>query len=233
MRPLALVISCEHAVNTIPVALVPLFQQHQHLVHSHAGIDFGALEIATYLSEQLPTAYYGRATVSRLVIDCNRSLHHRQCFSRLTQTLSHPEKAELITTYYHPFRQGVIDTINRLMQEHYRVLHLSIHSFTPIWEGQARQGDVGLLYDPKQTEERRLVQQWQHLLSLHAPEFRVRLNYPYRGTADGFTSALRKIYPSTDYMGIEVESNQALATTLDGTLAISHALTKTLRIVMS
>ena len=42
------------------------------------------------------------------------------------------------------------------------------------------------------------------------PEFALRRNSPYRGTADGLTTALRRRYPANRYIGIEVEMNQRL-----------------------
>ena len=39
----------------------------------------------------------------------------------------------------------------------------------------------------------------------------IRYNYPYLGKADGFTTYLRKQFP-TNYMGIEIEVNQKFAT---------------------
>lgn len=39
---------------------------------------------------------------------------------------------------------------------------------------------------------------------------RIRRNYPYRGNADGFITALRRTYDACNYLGFEVEINQAL-----------------------
>lgn len=36
----------------------------------------------------------------------------------------------------------------------------------------------------------------------------VRRNYPYRGSGDGLTSYLRRRYPATRYIGVELELNQ-------------------------
>lgn len=46
MKHIALLISCEHAVNTVPYDYQTLFERHKELLESHRGIDFGALEIA-------------------------------------------------------------------------------------------------------------------------------------------------------------------------------------------
>jgi hypothetical protein len=40
------------------------------------------------------------------------------------------------------------------------------------------------------------------------PQLVVRLNYPYRGSADGLTTHLRRLHPNSDYAGIEIEVNQ-------------------------
>jgi predicted N-formylglutamate amidohydrolase len=36
------------------------------------------------------------------------------------------------------------------------VLHLSIHSFTPIWSGVERKVDIGILFDPDNKSEAEL-----------------------------------------------------------------------------
>jgi len=229
MKHFTLIISCEHAVNTIPAEFTRLFQKAEPLLNTHAGVDYGALDIATYLSEHLPTAYYGKACVSRLLIDCNRSLHHKQCFSTMTKSLGSGEKKRIIDTYYHPFRQGVINAVKQQLNLNRRVLHLSIHSFTPVLSGKKRLADVGLLYDPKRKLERVFVKRWQHLLTHTAPHLRVRLNYPYRGTSDGFTSALRQLYATEEYLGIEVETNQILSSLAAPRLEICRTFTQTLQ----
>ncbi len=229
MKPLTLILSCEHAVNRVPTRYTELFLNYQMELNSHFGIDFGSLEIATALHHQLPTAYFGQASVSRLVIDCNRSLRNRRCFSNITQCLPPSEKQQLIDNYYHPFRQGVINTIEQLIKQKKRVLHLSIHSFTPIWQGRERTTDLGLLYDPKRSTERLFAHRWQQLLAQSNPKLRVRLNYPYRGISDGFTRALRQQYSASEYLGIEVESNQTLSSTSLGRDLITKVLIHTLR----
>ena len=42
---------------------------------------------------------------------------------------------------------------------------------------------------------------------------RVRMNYPYQGRSDGHTTALRRLFGSGEYIGIELEVNQALVGT--------------------
>jgi predicted N-formylglutamate amidohydrolase len=43
------------------------------------------------------------------------------------------------------------------------------------------------------------------------PELTVHRNAPYRGVADGHTTALRRVCPAQRYIGIELEVNQRFA----------------------
>jgi N-formylglutamate amidohydrolase. len=67
---------------------------------------------------------------------------------------------------------------------------------------------VGLLFDPRRPREEVIAQRLK--TSLRSTGLTVRFNYPYRGTSDGLTTAMRAWLPSTAYMGIEIEINQAL-----------------------
>ena len=46
--------------------------------------------------------------------------------------------------------------------------------------------------------------------SLRSTGLTVRFNYPYRGTSDGLTTAMRVRLPPVAYAGIEIEINQVL-----------------------
>lgn len=67
-----------------------------------------------------------------------------------------------------------------------------------------------------------------------APELRVRRSYPYLGKTDGHATFLRRKYPTTSYVGVELEVNQALLSGADAqrdqVLAVlSDSLAKPLR----
>ena len=51
---------------------------------------------------------------------------------------------------------------------------------------------------------------WKASLAALDPGLRVRRNYPYSGKDDGLTSHLRRRFAQSDYVGIELEVNQAL-----------------------
>jgi len=210
MKANALIITCEHAVNSIPPAFSDLFKHAKDILETHRGIDIGAKAIAEHLAHALPCDDYQAATTSRLLIDCNRSLNHSHCFSEWTKTLEQHEKQAIINTYYHPFRTAVIRRIEQLTQQKKRVLHLSIHSFTPILNGVKRETDIGLLYDPKRAGEKAFARDLKQSFKTIAPQYRVRMNYPYLGIHDGLIHTLRKKLSEQHYIGLEIESNQAL-----------------------
>ncbi|HMP73216.1 MAG TPA: hypothetical protein PKE55_08135, partial [Kiritimatiellia bacterium] len=47
-----------------------------------------------------------------------------------------------------------------------------------------------------------------------APRFTIHMNRPYRGTSDGLVTDLRTAYPPHRYLGLELELNQRLATSI-------------------
>jgi len=51
------------------------------------------------------------------------------------------------------------------------------------------------------------------VVDLEAQGLRVRMNYPYSGTSDGFTTQLRKQLPAARYAALEIETNQGLLRT--------------------
>ena len=156
-------LSCEHAVNTIPPAYQAIFAEHSSLINSHRGIDFGALGIAEQLAKQL-TVELITAKTSRLLIDFNRSLTHPTCFSEVTTGLADNIKQAIITNYYQPYREAIESFLRSAIDKQHRVIHLSIHSFTPELHGIKRNTDIGLLYDPKRPSEKIFATRWKQQL---------------------------------------------------------------------
>jgi len=148
------------------------------------------------------------ATTSRLLVDLNRSIGHPNLFSEITRRLPNVTRREILARYYLPYRNRVEMAIAEAIKHGNRVIHISSHSFTPELDGQVRKADIGLLYDPSRPGERALCQRWQASLKTKAPGLTIRRNYPYTGKADGFTTYLRRRFPTDMYAGIELEINQ-------------------------
>lgn len=211
MHETCLIVTCEHGGNDIPADFTSLFDGFRETLDSHRGYDPGALGLARHFADILDVPLFA-ATISRLLIDCNRSLRNRTLFSPVTRSLSEPEREAFIKRFYLPFRQPVEKCIEGHIREGHRVLHLSVHTFTPVLDGVLRRGDIGLLYDPARTDERDLCLDWQLRLRRLLPDLMIRRNYPYRGTSDGFVSMFRKQYGREHYLGCELEVNQKHST---------------------
>lgn len=200
-----LIVTCEHGGNLIPKDYNHYFKDSEDVLNSHRGYDLGALDVFKTLE---PIADYGLySETSRLLIELNRSLHHPHSFSQFTKSLPKNDKKKIITSYYFPYRNEVENIIRDWIQQNETILHLSIHSFTPILNKVKRHADIGLLYDSKRVNEKTFCKSFKKELNLLNPSLKICFNYPYLGSADGFTTYLRKQF-SKNYLGVEVEVNQ-------------------------
>jgi len=200
-----LVLTCEHGGNKIPTKYLSLFADAQEALNSHRGLDLGALDLFHHISK---LARFSQSnTISRLLIEINRSQAHPKLFSEFTTDLTYKEKIELIETFYFPYRYVVEEKISELIVKGEEVLHFSVHSFTPVWNGESRNADIGLLYDPSKVREKSFCKNLKQQLLLQSPSLKIRYNYPYLGITDGFTTNLRNEFPKK-YSGIELEVNQ-------------------------
>ncbi len=206
---LCLLITCEHGGNRVPAAYAALFREQADLLTSHRGYDPGALTLARELARSFhaPLIY---ATVSRLVVDLNRSLGHPRLYSEVTRPLPRRERQAILARHYLPYRRKVERWVEECIAAGQSVLHIASHSFTPVLDGEVRRADVGLLYDPGRAGEKQLCLRWQNALRMRAPGLTVRRNYPYTGRSDGLTAWLRRRFPAERYLGIELEVNQRL-----------------------
>ncbi|KAA9325222.1 N-formylglutamate amidohydrolase [Adhaeribacter soli] len=202
-----ILITCEHGGRDIPAEYASYFSDHEALLATHRGYDIGALKLYEKLVSAGADAAFFSET-SRLLVELNRSKRHPNLFSIATKNLPREKQNAILEYHYVPYRQAVEEAISGFIEKDHSVLHLSVHSFTPVLNGVLRNADIGLLYDPKRKRENEFCARWKKLLSEANPNLKVRFNYPYRGTADGFTTHLRRMFPDEQYAGIELEVNQ-------------------------
>lgn len=203
----ALVITCEHGGNRVPAPWRHWFRNSGALLEGHRGFDPGALVMARALAANFGAPLLS-STVSRLVVDLNRSIGHRNLHMEAIRGLPAAIRQKIIARYYQPYRTEAERLIAQGIARRGRVIHISCHSFTNNFNGVVRNADIGLLYDPARPGERALCANWKSVLKGSAPELVVRRNFPYEGRNDGITSALRKKFPADAYLGIELELNQ-------------------------
>ncbi|HNP18918.1 MAG TPA: N-formylglutamate amidohydrolase [Fulvivirga sp.] len=207
-----IIISCEHAGKYIPNAYLKFFEGKDDVLNSHRGWDVGTLEIGKYVARILEAPFFFQKA-SRLLIEANRSLDNSELFSEFTAPLSDKDKEHLIATYYRPYRNEVEKEIELAISKGETVIHISVHSFTPVLNGVERSVDVGILFDEKRELEQQFSIKWKEQLSTELPDLLVMLNLPYNGADDGFTTYLRTRFEAEKYLGIELEINQKYAGT--------------------
>ena len=99
--------------------------------------------------------------MTRLLVDLNRSVGHRDLHSEATRPASRSEKQRIVADHYLPYRAEVEVLVGKAVASGLRVIHVSSHSFTPRLNGLVRTADVGLLYDPARPGELEFGARWK------------------------------------------------------------------------
>jgi predicted N-formylglutamate amidohydrolase len=230
-RPLAAVVSCEHATFHVPRQLRTALADAADQLRTHRGWDAGASLLACELAHQLRAPLFEGA-VTRLVCDLNRTPDHPRVFSPFTRKLPSATRSSLLTTYHRRHWQLVEDAVRQRLAGGLRVVHQAVHTFTPVLAGQVRTVDIGLLYDPAHRFERILVDAVQSELNSQLPALRVRRNQPYRGTSNSLPTDLRARLPRTRYAGIELEVNQRLVNDKVGFRSLAQQIARACKAVL-
>ena len=97
----AFVVTCEHAGNRVPPGYAHLFEGAEALLASHRGWDPGAGALARSLARRL-RAPLAITTVTRLLVEVNRTEGHPRVFSELARPLSGAEREAVLARWYRP-----------------------------------------------------------------------------------------------------------------------------------
>jgi predicted N-formylglutamate amidohydrolase len=149
------VLLCDHASNRVPEDLANLGLE-AHQLADHIAWDPGAADVARHLAAELdfPLLLSG---YSRLVIDCNRAPDHPQSIPERSAGVTIPgnlglssfERSTRIEALFRPYHAAIAALLRR--RAHRATLLISIHSFTPVLNGQWRPWQVGVSHwrDPR------------------------------------------------------------------------------------
>jgi predicted N-formylglutamate amidohydrolase len=203
---LRIVFTCEHASPDIPSVYAKWFRGRLNRIPGHRVFDAGASGLAVRFARRF-RAPLSRGRFSRLLTDLNRSERHPGVFSEFSRPMPHAIRSEILEAVHRPFRAEVAGRVDGWLRRGFTVVHVSVHTFAPRWNGSARRTDVGLLFDPGRRLERRICAAWRSALKAELPGRTVHFNRPYRGVSDGLTTFLRKGRPDGRYAGIEIEVN--------------------------
>lgn len=208
-----LLLTCEHASNRVPARYKRIFRNDPRL-EQHWGYDIGAAAAARAVANGVGAPIVmGKYT--RLVVDLNRSIGNKSMFCKEIWALSELERQRILNDCYRPHRQAVKELVDQALGHVPRrpVLHIAIHSFTPVLRGVERRADVGVLYDPDRPHETAVAKALRLQLQAQLAGLRVFLNSPYRGNTDGLSRVLRAEHKDLALRSISIELNQKYAST--------------------
>lgn len=209
-EPGPVLLTCDHASARMP-APWRWPAQDLSLVGTHWSYDLGAAELTRALSVRLGAAALW-SRFSRLLVDPNRELSqdslivdragdHRVA---LNQGLTQPEREARISGLYEPYHAAIDEAVRAHRQRHARAWLLSVHTFTPVYRGQARALQGGVLFDRHEQLGREFCTQLQH------KGWDVRENEPYSGY-DGLIDGVARHGLAHDCPYVELELRQDLA----------------------
>lgn len=224
------VLVCEHASRLIPAALGNLGLDPQAQC-SHAAWDIGALELAFDLSAELDAPLVA-ARVSRLVYDCNRPPEAMDAIPARSERFDIPgnaaldpkRRADRARAVYEPFCAALADTLDRQPAP---PVMITVHSFTPVFHGQPRTVEMGILHDADDRVARALLREASRRTPL-----RVGMNQPY-AAVDGVTHSLRLHALPRRLPNVMIELRNDLLDTPRGVARIAAMLAPVLRDVVA
>ncbi len=214
-----LILTCEHASNRLPASFKKFVPTD--IQETHRAYDIGALAVFRKLVNFAKPEFSCEGKFSRLFVDLNRTITNKSAFSEYygeleTRNKAAAEKAKAAAIkYWMEYRENIEKFVMSNIDKGTKasgnkgaaIVHLGIHSFTPVLNGKPRNTDIGILYDPARPLERKYAQVIKDEIKRLHPHMKVRFNYPYKGTSDGLTTSLRKKF-GPHYVGIEIEINQ-------------------------
>lgn len=182
---------CEHAANHIPERYDGLGLDAAAR-DSHAAWDPGARALALRLSQALDAPLVA-GRVSRLVYDCNRPPEAASAMPAKSERIEVPgnrnltpeQRAERTETVYRPFCAAVSEVIAARQARGQATALITVHSFTPVYNGVARQTEIGILHDSDSGIADAMLAAAPQL-----PHRRIARNDPY-GPEDGVTHSLK------------------------------------------
>jgi predicted N-formylglutamate amidohydrolase len=216
-----IVLVCEHASRFIPAALDGLGMDGATAT-SHVAWDIGALDLATTLAEMLGAPLVA-SRISRLVYDCNRPPEAPAAIPAQSEIYTIPGNANLtddqrntrIRDIYEPFST----LLSQVLDQHPgHPLVITIHSFTPVFNGIARPVELGILHDSDDRVALALL-----TAACQETNLRCALNQPY-DASDGVTHTLREHANPRGLANVMIEVRNDLIDTPAGVARIAARL---------
>ena len=211
LNPLAeqpILLVCDHASHRFPKSLGDMgldpFARRCHL-----AVDIGAGPVTESLAKSLGVTAVVH-NYSRLIVDCNRELMDPSAFLQYgdgilvpgNRNLRQADKDLRASALYWPYHCAVDEQVQRLAKAGPPPAFISIHSFTPVLNGESRAWEMGVLWD--KDEKTRMI----FLEGLRDAGYKVGDNEPYSGKApQDFTIDHHAEEHGLPHIGIEIRQD--------------------------
>jgi predicted N-formylglutamate amidohydrolase len=223
------VLVCEHASAQMPAPWAGLGLTDAQS-RAHIAWDIGALGLARALAD-LMDACLIHAPVSRLIYDCNRAPDMAGAMPAKSEIYDIPGNANLTANeralrtkaVYLPWANGLHNLIAERIAQNRRPIVLTIHSFTPVYHGQNRKVEFGIIHDADPSLARAI-----YTCAKAQTQLDTQLNAPY-SAADDVTHTLRLHATPYGLQNAMLEIRNDLITAPDEQLAMAQRLAPVLR----
>ncbi|MBT8103216.1 MAG: N-formylglutamate amidohydrolase [Gammaproteobacteria bacterium] len=205
-KPILLV--CDHASCRFPRSLGDMgldpFARRCHL-----AIDIGAGPLTEALAESLGVTAVVH-NYSRLIVDCNRQLMDPGAFLEYgdgilvpgNRNLHQADKDLRASALYWPYHCAIDEQVQRLRGLGPAPAFISIHSFTPVLNGESRAWQIGVLWDKDESLRQIFLE------GFRAAGYYVGDNEPYSGKApQDFTIDHHAEEIGLPHVGIEIRQD--------------------------
>jgi predicted N-formylglutamate amidohydrolase len=193
-------IVCDHASNYVPSALNGLGIDPSNF-QRHIAYDIGAAAVSRRMSEAMhaPAVLCG---FSRLVIDANRYLTVHDSIPSISdgisvvgnESLSNIDRLLRVEELFIPYHCAIGSAVSRILNRYLKPLVMSVHSYTPNFQGFERPWEIGVLWEGDDDVASLLIDYLRDNTSFHVGE-----NEPYHACHPvGYTvktHAKEKAYP--------------------------------------
>ena len=188
--PGRVVLVCEHASNRFPPPWDGALGLTDDQRRAHIAWDPGALGLARGLAQALKAPLI-HATASRLIYDLNRPPHAPGAMPARSEVHDIPGNADLPSSerlartcaHYLPFHAALSELLACRLAQGQRPVLVTVHSFTPVYFGQPRAVEFGVIHDADDRLARAIARQETGMLT--------RLNEP-DSAADGVAHMLAR-----------------------------------------
>ena len=179
------VLAADHAGRLIPRALGTLGLDETERGR-HIAWDIGIATVTEAMATMLDAAAVLQV-YSRLVIDCNRALHHATSIPTISETtaipgnegLSPEDRAVRRRAIFDPYHAAITDLLDCRAAAGRRSVLVAMHSFTPIFKSVARSVEIGVLFHHETPLSRLMLE-----LLRGEGDLKVGANEPYAITDD-------------------------------------------------